>query len=84
MNMTKPRGIISMQDAINATTNILCGFSNSTQFFHGGREDDSYYRITLVDDANQTTDVYVEAKSGEVLHVIPLPAAVAPPADVQQ
>ncbi|MEO8327565.1 MAG: hypothetical protein ABI618_17065 [Nitrospirota bacterium] len=82
--MTKPMGIISMQDAINAATNILCGFSNSTKFFHGGREDDSYYRITLVDDTNQSTDVYVEANSGEVIHVIPHPAVLAPPADAQQ
>jgi uncharacterized membrane protein YkoI len=79
--MTKPMGIISMQDAINAAENTLCGFSNSTKFFHGGREKDSYYRITLVDDANQGTDVYVEANSGEVIHVIPHPPTLAPPTD---
>ena len=82
--MTKPIGIISMQDAINAATNILCGFSNSTKFFHGGREDDSYDRVPLVDGANQGTDVSVEAKSGEVTHVFPHPAVVAPPTDAQE
>ncbi|MEO6203180.1 MAG: hypothetical protein ABIU05_22190 [Nitrospirales bacterium] len=82
--MTKPIGIISMQEAINVAKNILCGFPNSTKFSHGGREDYSDYRMTLGDDANQGTDVYVEANSGEVIHVIPHPAVVAPPADAQQ
>ncbi|WP_342348642.1 hypothetical protein [uncultured Nitrospira sp.] len=82
--MTKPIGIISMQEAINVAKNILCGFTNSTKFFHGGREDDPYYRMTLVDEAIQGTEAYVEANSGEVLHVIPHPAVVPPPADPPQ
>ncbi len=84
MTMTEPIGILSMQKAINAATKILGGFSNSTQFFPGSRENDSSCRMTLVDHAIQGTDVCVEAKSEEVMHVTPHPVSVTLPASIQQ
>ena len=82
--MTKSIGIICMQDAINIAKNILGRFSNSNTFSHGNREDDSYYRIPLVDEVNQGTDGPAEENSSQSCQSISPPAAVPPPAGSQK
>ncbi len=82
--MTKSIGIICMQDAINAAKNILGRLSHSSTFSHGGREDDSYYRIPLVDESNQGTDGPAEENSRKACQGISPPTAVPLPADSQK
>ena len=72
VKITKPTGIISMQDAIKVATKTIGDYVISTHLFtdSGGI---SYYRITVVDSEGEVKAVYVGANPARLVRLSNIP-----------